>query len=297
MKRRGRFDRAAYHEGMPSPWVVADTAAYAVVFKPPRVHTVPLKGEAKEAGVEPSLLDWCGRLFPQALTVRGKHPWEGGIVHRLDYETRGLVLVAKTQAALHALTAQQDGGYIIKEYGALAAKREGVLPGFPKACSGGVDSCIIASGFRPYGPGRKAVRPVVFPVMERAKFLRKPGKPAKTCALDQGKPYVTEILEPYRPVFLRLGIQEAASVEAAYFRLRIKRGFRHQIRCHLAWIGYPIVQDTLYGGLMETPLPNPDADRVYAKTREFPVLGLIAHGIRFYDPVSGEPRQYTIQGL
>lgn len=284
-----------YNEGMRSPSVLDETPAYAVLFKPPRVHTAPLKRDAGRTGREPSLLDWYGNLFPQALKVQGKHPWEGGIVHRLDYETQGLVLVAKTQRSLHVLLTQQKEGYIIKEYRALTTKREGLLPGFPQAFSSGLDSCIIESGFRPYGPGRKAVRPVVFPVGDGSNFLGKQRNLKKTGALDQGKPYVTEIIEPYHLLLLH----PDASGEGAYFRLRIKRGFRHQIRCHLAWIGYPILHDTLYGGLTEDTIPFQRlcSDPVYVEEREFPVLGLIAEGIRFYDPVSAEPRQYTIQRL
>ncbi|MDR2796764.1 MAG: RNA pseudouridine synthase [Treponema sp.] len=281
---------------MRSPSVLDETPAYAVVFKPPRVHTVPLKRDAGGAGHEPSLLDWCGNLFPQVLTVQGKHPWEGGIVHRLDYETQGLVLVAKTQTALHVLLAQQEEGYIIKEYGALTTKREGLLPGFPQTFSGGLDSSIIESGFRPYGPGRKAVRPVVFPVWDGSNFLKKQGKFKKTSALDQGRPYVTEIIESHRQFPLYPVIHKDASIKGAYFRLRIKRGFRHQIRCHLAWIGYPILNDTLYGG-HTIPFQTSCSHRVYLEEMEFPVLGLMAEGIRFYDPISAEPRHYTIQRL
>ncbi|MDR1955871.1 MAG: RNA pseudouridine synthase [Treponema sp.] len=256
---------------MGTPWVVDETPSYAVVFKPPRVHTVPLKGVSGQE----TLLHWCGGLFPQALQVRGKHPWEGGIVHRLDYETQGLVLVAKTQAALAALSAQQQAGAIIKEYTALSAKGAVRLPGFPPPFPCGPAPYVITSGFRPYGPGRKAVRPTVtFP--ERNRKSRRSG------TLDQGRPYLTEIL-----------IQDTTAGLTA-FRLRIKRGFRHQIRCHLAWIGYPILNDGLYGGLGGVVLPRRTLGFDGA---DFPALGLIAEGMRFYDPDSGASRQYSLSVL
>jgi 23S rRNA pseudouridine1911/1915/1917 synthase len=31
-------------------------------------------------------------------------------------------------------------------------------------------------------------------------------------------------------------------------KVELFRGFRHQIRSHLAWIGFPILNDSLYGG-------------------------------------------------
>lgn len=280
---------------MGSPFVLDETPAYAVVFKPPRVHTVPLKRDAGRSGHKETLLDWCGERFPQVLTVQGRHPWEGGIVHRLDYETQGLVLVAKTQAALHSFSAQQEAGYIIKEYRAFSTKGAcGLLPGFPPGFSH--VPCVIASGFRPYGPGSKTVRPVVFPVQDGSDALGKPGRFRRIRALDQGRPYITEIIEPVPRATSIVDTPQDPSVAHSYFRLRIKRGFRHQIRCHLAWIGYPILNDTLYGGLPGEAilLRKPCFDTAYVDGVELPVLGLIAQGIRFYDPVSGVPRCYTL---
>jgi 23S rRNA pseudouridine1911/1915/1917 synthase len=280
-----------YSDGMGSPLVLDETPAYVVVFKPPRVHTVPLKGDAGGSGYEKTLLDWCGERFPQVLAVKGRHPWEGGVVHRLDYETQGLVLVAKTQAALHSFSAQQEAGYIIKEYSAFSTKGDsGMLPGFPPALSG--VPCIIASGFRSYGPGSKAVRPVQY----NSDVPEKTGKFRRRSALDQGRPYVTEIIESPPQLPLLPVLQKEPSVTHSYFRLRIKRGFRHQIRCHLAWIGYPILNDILYGGSPKEAIFLREScfDTAYVEGMELPVLGLIAHGIRFYDPASGVPRHYTI---
>ncbi|MDR1301832.1 MAG: hypothetical protein LBK43_05105, partial [Treponema sp.] len=124
----------------------------------------------------------------------------------------------------------------------------------------------------------------------------KPGKFRRISALDQGRPYITEIIEPVPRPPLSPVLPEEPSGAHTYFRLRLKRGFRHQIRCHLAWIGYPILNDTLYGGLPGEAifLRKPCFDTAYVKGVELPVLGLIAQGIRFYDPVSGAPRCYTL---
>jgi len=72
---------------------------------------------------------------------------------------------------------------------------------------------IISSYFRAYGPGRKMVKP-------------------ETDALhaDSNVLYTTEVL----------------CVEDNVFTVRIARGFRHQIRAHLAWKGFPIEGDSLY---------------------------------------------------
>ncbi|MDR3333353.1 MAG: RNA pseudouridine synthase [Treponema sp.] len=251
----GDFLGRTYHLPLGAvPYLLDETPAYAVVFKPPHIHSVPLKLDGTK-----NLLHWYARIFPEVLQIQGRKLLEGGILHRLDYDTQGLVLFAKTQAAMDQLNTQQETGLFIKEYGALSALAPAdPLPGFPPAPPLGSTPLIIASAFRPYGPGRKAVRPVPVTTVPVT---------AKDSALDQGKPYQTEITAlTHTQGFIRLS-------------LRIKRGFRHQIRCHLAWIGHPILNDTHYGGAA-TQVPG--------------FLALCAQGISFYDPDSGEPRHYTI---
>jgi len=225
------------------PQLIAETASYLVVYKPPRMHTAPLKeGEGK------TLLAWTASLFPDVLQVHGYKTTEGGLLHRLDYETQGLVLFARTDAAMMALAAQQEKNMFIKEYDAvspLTAETENQLPGFPPYPSvlyPHAGNCI-ESAFRPYGKGRKAVRP----------FIKE-----KTC-------YSTEICSC------------ASEGDKQYFCIRITKGFRHQIRCHLAWINRPILNDTLYGG-----------------NRDGGFLALRASALAFADPESGKARGYRL---
>jgi 23S rRNA pseudouridine1911/1915/1917 synthase len=249
-----------------------------VAYKPPRVHSVPRRASGEDAGE--TLLDWCVRRFPEVGAIRGRQAGEGGILHRLDYETSGLVLFARTQRGLDNLKAQQEAGLFVKEYRALSAGPgpEYPPPGFPPgprlpgAAPAGSDGPapafprIVESAFRPYGPGRREVRPV-------AAGGAKPGRGEK--ALDRGGPYRTEILG------------WTGSGEGRLFRVRIRRGFRHQIRCHLAWAGYPLVNDRIYGG-REWPLSGGDGAFF---------LGLWAWGFSFLDPLSGEKRVYTLDCL
>ncbi|MDR2468308.1 MAG: RNA pseudouridine synthase [Spirochaetaceae bacterium] len=200
------------------PELIAETADYIVVYKPPAMHTVPLY-----AGESGTLLDWITGRFPEIRAVRGKKACEGGIVHRLDFETRGLVLAARNQRGFDFFVHEQKSGRFIKEYRALTAAAPHPLPGFPPRPPDSFSGLpamkmpfVIESAFRPFGPGRKAVRPVVSAA---------------------GPAYRTEFI--------------ACSPEAGTVmcRLRLVRGFRHQIRCHLAWLGHPIINDTLYGGV------------------------------------------------
>jgi 23S rRNA pseudouridine1911/1915/1917 synthase len=255
---------------MAIPYVLDETASYIVVYKPPRLHSVPRNQE--EDSPKQTLVDWCARICPEVREVQGRNPWEGGILHRLDYETQGLVLFAKTQIALDRLILQQEQGLFIKDYDALSVPHHPLLPGFPQSPLAGPVPFTISSSFRPFGPGRKAVRPIM-PDSSKAKRR----KIQKTMALDQGQPYRTEILEMRH------------TEKWTGFRVRISRGFRHQIRCHLAWIGFPLVNDGLYGGIPRGEIPPHEAG--------FAPLALIACLIFFYDPISGLPRQYTIPGF
>ena len=195
------------------PHIVTETPSYLIAYKPPRMHTAPL-----QPGEENNLLAWIALRFPEVLQIKGRKEIEGGLIHRLDYETQGLVLCARTENAMKTLLAQQEMGEIIKEYEACCHKdRYPLLPGFPPSPE---YTTVIESAFRPFGKGRKAVRPLV----------------EDNTRHKMGELYRTEI------------ISCAEMGDTCFLKIRIRKGFRHQIRCHLAWIGRPILYDPLYGG-------------------------------------------------
>ena len=234
------------------PQILIAEKDFLIVYKPPRMHSAPLAADSIEA---PTLFDWCVSKFPETADLSGRRAGEGGLLHRLDYETQGLLLVARTQAGMESLITQQREGRILKEYSALTLAGKAELSGFPidkpalsswvLSKEGGTGLVQIRSAFRPYGPGRKAVRP----------------------SLD-GKQYITEILET-RPF--------TGGITA--FRVRIVSGFRHQIRSHLAWLGMPIINDSLYGG----------------ESFGEGFLGLKACSLSFSDPASGAELVFAIR--
>ena len=92
--------------------IVYEDAAFTVVDKPPGLVTHPAKG------------NWTGTLvnalqfhFDALSTVGGEH--RPGIVHRLDRDTSGLLIVAKDDKAHRELASQFEARTIRKEYLAL----------------------------------------------------------------------------------------------------------------------------------------------------------------------------------
>jgi len=249
------IDKWSFNDGINMPQILVEEKDFLIVYKPPRMHSSP------QASSSESLYTWCVQRFPEVGELSGRNNGEGGLLHRLDYETHGVMLLARNNLAMEALLEQQKQGKILKEYSALTGESGIALPGFPKEKpelqAGSVIE--ITSAFRPYGKGRKAVRPVL--IGDAKKNMTE-------------KLYITEILE-----------SKSASASAfgncLCLKLRISKGFRHQIRCHLAWLGMPILNDALYGGV------------AFGNG----CLALRACSLAFADPVTGEGRRYAIPGL
>ena len=101
-------DDAPVPEDIPIP-VVYEDDTFVVVNKPPGMVTHPAKG------------NWSGTLvnalqfhFDTLSTVAGEN--RPGIVHRLDRDTSGLLIVAKDDKAHRLIAAQFEGRTIRKEY-------------------------------------------------------------------------------------------------------------------------------------------------------------------------------------
>jgi 23S rRNA pseudouridine1911/1915/1917 synthase len=231
------------------PYILDETDDFAVVFKPPRMHSAPLA--KKEGG---TLLDWFTareRALSPQISVH--------LMHRLDFDTHGLVLFAKNAKSFEFFKELQDKGGFVKEYSAVCAVvyNESSVPGFPPPPALAVrapspeNPFVIESFFRPFGPGRKLVRPVT-----------EEGKKSREIAKDNGGFYRTEI----------------SAINGNVFSIRLKRGFRHQIRCHLCWAGHPILNDPLYPQPSESAAP----------------MSLCACSLFFTDPSTGKQREYRI---
>ena len=206
---------------------------FLVIYKPKGLASAPLSAEDKDNALSQAL-----ELFPDLYNVQGKKLIEYGLLHRLDTATDGLMVIAATQEAYDFLCNEQREGRFIKTYTAHCdvikdnAKLLAAFPPLPlqaqndlllRGAKATKQTTSLSSYFRPYGEGRKEVRPVT----------EKSGKAALS-KLGSKKLYTTKI-----------EITKFSETQADV-TCEIKEGYRHQVRCHLAWAGIPVKGDLLY---------------------------------------------------
>lgn len=228
--------------------VVCSDDDFLVIYKPSKMHSAPLKN----MGSHKNHLDAFSKIaneYPEILKINSQNPIEGGLIHRIDYETSGLLLIARTQHAYDNFYSQQKLGHFIKYYYAETyAKFVQPIP------------FLISSYFRPYGKNRKKVEPV----FENASFYAK--KKAGT------KQYTTEI------IFAKKHMKQD-NFFCTQIICKIREGYRHQVRAHLASIKCPIINDPLYA---------PSIDNNEEKMRFFAI------GLEFLHPKSQKVMQVFI---
>jgi 23S rRNA pseudouridine1911/1915/1917 synthase len=243
----------AFAEDIPLD-VVYEDESIAVVNKPAgmSVHAGSGKGEAGNRG---TMVNALLHRFNQLSEIGGE--LRPGIVHRLDKETSGLVLVAKSDLAHRKLAEQFARREVKKTYIAL-------VHGWPKMTKGTITAAISRDMVR---RARMTTR--------RASQSR-PGREAITHW------QVTRQIE-------------SAYGKFALLEVRIETGRTHQIRVHLSSISHPIVGDTLYGAPSRVPscVPRPQsyggtATEVASLKRNF----LHAFAIQFRHPISEKPLSF-----
>ena len=174
-----------------------------VLNKPAGMPSHPLR--AGELGTAASALV---ARYPECAAA-SEHPREGGLCHRLDIFTSGVLLAARHRAAWQALRTAFQQGKVDKEYLAL-------VQGVPLGDKGQVSLPLLPA------PGRA----------DKMIVAEQPDQTYSKDALDA---------ETHFEVVRRGGGRSLLLVRA-------HTGRRHQVRAHLAYLGLPIYGDVLYGG-------------------------------------------------
>ena len=232
---------------------------FIIVNKPKGLPSAPLKKEDRSA------LTLVSEEFPECLEIKGKKEVEGGLVHRLDTDTDGLLLIAVTQDFYDFIQDAQDKGLFVKTYSAtctrLLNRDDDSYPPCPLGNMETGTEYSISSYFRHYGPSRKSVRPVT----EESPLVvqKKAGKTIYTTDITIKETKIMSLSDSIRQseILCRENNRDyrvkpdndviqsfikKQDTEVYYVECKINRGFRHQVRCHLAWLGLPVIGDKFY---------------------------------------------------
>jgi 23S rRNA pseudouridine1911/1915/1917 synthase len=270
VKVNGRVVKASYHPrngdevdmvAPPEPVneIIAEPIPLDIIYEDE--YFLALNKQA-DLIVHPARGRWHGTLVnglvhygKQWSTVNGE--WRPGILHRLDRNTTGVMLVAKADEAHWRIARQFENRTIQKTYMA-------IIHGVPELLADVIDMPI---GKDRFVREKQAVRKI-----------ENGGKPAIT------KYEIQEIFDSPPGVTLDTGEHAADRKNPApparfsLVKLSPKTGRTHQLRVHMAHKGYPMVGDTMYSGRV-----------LQAGDFRFDRQALHAYEITFTHPVTLQP--------
>jgi 23S rRNA pseudouridine1911/1915/1917 synthase len=261
----------------------------SLAFKPEQMHLdIVFQDEHllivnKRAGVvvHPAAGNWSGTLL-NGLLAHDKQCAElprAGIVHRLDKDTSGLMVVARTRLCMDALVALIAARDVSRQYIAIGHRA------WPGEVHRRVDAAIgrdIKNRLRmavvdlSRGSGKEAMTD--FELLSNSKqtieHLRR-----KT-ALNSSKNDVNDMAEVASAKASKVASNQSNIDDRSYclLRCRLHTGRTHQIRVHAAHIAHPLVGDAVYGGAPAAGLER---------------QALHAERLAFVHPMTGEEMSFV----
>lgn len=241
--------------------VVYEDSELIVVNKPVGMVVHPAPGSETGTLVN-ALLHHCG----ESLSGIGgeKRP---GIVHRIDKDTSGLLVVAKTDAAHHGLAKLFAAHDIDRHYLAL-------VWGAPSA---GDPRLAGLNGITFEGGG--VIR--ISGNIARHKTDRK----RMTVVKNQGRHAITR-------AHVVKAFGNAEKPVCSLIDCWLETGRTHQIRVHMTYAGHSLIGDQVYGSRRAIPkgaLPEEVSQKIY----QFPRQALHAATLGFIHPITGEKLSFS----
>ncbi len=193
----------------PEITIIFENDAVLVIDKP-----VGILVHGDGVSTEPTVVDWFLARCPEArgvgepgVTKTGEPIERSGVVHRLDRDTSGVLILAKTAAAFTHLKAQFHDRLAKKEYRAIV-----------------------------YGPMRERWGTI------NKKIGRSPSDHRQRSAMPGARGTMREAVTDWECI----GQGQIEGEHFSYVKLLPKTGRTHQLRVHLRAIDRPIVGDSLY---------------------------------------------------
>lgn len=244
--------------------IVYEDADLIVIDKPAGLVVHPAGGHETGTLVN-ALIAHCGDSLSGIGGVA-----RPGIVHRLDKDTSGLLVVAKNDAAHRGLAAQfADHG----RTGPLERAYRAVVWGAPERARFTIEA--------PIARARHNREKMIVVETRRARV----GEELRA----QGREAITHVAVEER--FGAVSGDAPRDAHAALLRCTLETGRTHQIRVHLAHSGYPLLGDALYGAGFRTKaslLPETARDALAGLDRQ----ALHAALLGFAHPRTGETLRF-----
>lgn len=189
--------------------IVFEDENFLVINKPAGLVVHPSLAHKKD-----TLINLLLAYYPKLKNI-GENKLRPGIVHRLDKDVSGLMVIAKTQEAFEHLKNQFKNHQVKKEYLTL-------VHGKVKKLQGTITFSIGRSK-------KKGFKMIVRP--------KQKSRLAET---------YYEVISEFAPYFFSKGAGPVEGLHYTLLKVQIKTGRTHQIRVHLNAIGYPIVGEKIY---------------------------------------------------
>ncbi|MBI5765686.1 RluA family pseudouridine synthase [Candidatus Falkowbacteria bacterium] len=219
--------RQARNDNSLTPKIIAEENDFLIIEKPAGLLVHPTEKNETD-----TLVDWLIDQFPKLKKI-GENPERPALIHRLDKDVSGLMIIPKTQEAFDYFKQQFKEHNIIKKY-------IGLVYGEIKKDEAEINFAIGRSGNK---KGLFAARP----------------KSKKEQLDDKAKKAITNfmVLKKFKNYTL--------------LEIQILTGRTHQIRVHLLAYGHPIVGDRLY--FLKKLKPKINLERIFLHACHLSFIG------------------------